>query len=58
MIFMACISWKINDFHEIKIGENMDESEKHAGLCPFHHQKWHFFSLDLHVKRRVILMSF
>ena len=43
MIFMACISWKINDFHEMKIGENTDESQKHAGLCPFHHQKWHFF---------------
>ena len=39
MIFMVCISWKINDFHEMKIGESTDESEKHAGLCPFHHQK-------------------
>ena len=52
MIFMACISYKINDFHEMKIWKNTDESQKHAGLCPFHG----FFSLDLHVKRRVILM--
>ena len=40
---MACISWKINDFHEMRIAQNMDEPQKHAGLCPFHHQKWNSF---------------
>ena len=37
MIFMPLLSCKIKDFHEMKIGENTDESQKHAELCPFHH---------------------
>ena len=48
MIFMARLSWKTNDFHEMKIWKNMDDSKKHAGLCPFHHQKWHFFHFCHH----------
>ena len=58
MVFMAWLSWKITDFHGMKIWKNTDESQKHAGLCPFVHQKLRFFSLDLHVERGVILMSF
>ena len=26
----------------------MDDSKKHAGLCPFRHQKWHFFHFCHH----------
>ena len=48
MIFMTWLSCKINDLHEMKIWKNTDESQKHAGLCPFHHQKWHFFHFCHH----------